>query len=386
MFRKTISVVILFASVQLSMGQLTTDDLSGRINLFNTAVPFLTLPMYPAINGMITSVPDGTPGPGIYSNHGLLALDKNRFHYTLNYNPWNRHDVGGVNLFGAGGSYRLNDKHTVGIDFQYFSLGTNLSSSGIQYDPFELAGSLFYTYNLNRLTGLGVGLKYIHSDLICNSCIPGSTSTPGKSIAADLSFARKFIGRNGIVDHILGISLNNVGTKIRYSKNSDRNFIPTTLKVGYGFQLNFSSHQTLSVSYEGSKLLVPTPPVYYSDSIDQNGEPVIEFGYNSKIGVFRGMIQSFFDAPGGIREEWHEITHALGLVYRYRFLSAGMGYYYKSPYKGNQEFFSAGISGDFRTTLAGFSHCRLSVSYLLPINQNPFRPVTFQVGLCLTLD
>lgn len=385
MLRKIISIVVLFASVQMSMGQLTTDDLSGHINLLNTAVPFLTLQVNPAINGMITSVPDGTPGPGIYGNHSLLALDKTRFQSTLNYYPWNRHLLAGVNLFGAGGSYRLNKKHTIGMDFQYFSLGTNVYQGGIQFHPYELAGSLFYTYNINELTGVGIGLKYIYSDLICDSCIPGATNTPGKSIAADLSFARKFPGRNGIVDHFLGISLNNVGTKISYSENSRGNFIPTNLTAGYGFRLNFSSRHTLSLSYECSKLLVPTPPYYYSDSVDVNGDPVIEFGFDPNVGVFRGMIQSFYDAPGGYQEEWHEITHAIGMVYRYRFLSVGMGYYYNSPTKGNQEFFSAGISGNFKTNRTGTSRCRLSFSYLHPINQNPFRPITFQVGLCFTV-
>lgn len=367
------------------MGQLTSDDLAGRINLIHTAVPFLTVKVNPAINGIITSLPDGTAGPGLYGNHSLLALDKTRFQSSLDYYPWARHLMAGLNLFGTGASYRLNAKHTLGIDFLYFSLGTNVYQGGIKFHPHELAGSLFYTYNINKLTGLGIGLKYIHSDLLCISCIPGTTNIPGKSIAADLSFAKKFPGRHGKVDHFLGISLNNVGTKISYSKDSESDFIPTNLTAGYGFRLNFSSRHTLSFSYECSKLLVPTPPVYYADSVDINGNPVIEFGYDPNVGVFRGMIQSFYDAPGGYQEEWDEITHACGMVYKYRFLSVGTGYYYKSTSKGNEKFFSAGISGNFKTNRAGTSRCRLSVSYLHPVNYNPNRTATFQLGLCFTV-
>jgi hypothetical protein len=386
MFDKTIQTVLLLTFAQMGMGQVTSNDLAGRINIFNPAVPFLTYPVNPAINGVITSVPDGKPGPGIYGNHSLLALDKTRFQSTVNYYPWNSQELSGIKLFGVGSSYRLNEKHVIGMDFRFFSLGTQTSAGGVQFNPYELAGSLFYTYNINKLTGIGIGLKYIYSDLICDSCATGVPNTPGKAIAADISFARKFPGRNGKTDQFLGVSLNNVGTKISYSNDNEREFIPTSLTAGYGIRLNFSSRHTLLFSYECSKLLIPTPPYYSSDSVDINGDPLIEFGYNPNVGVFRGMIQSFYDAPGGFQEEMHEITHAFGMVYHYRFLSAGIGYFYQSPNKGHQEFYTYGLSGNFKLNRAGTSRCRLSFSYLKPVHQSPSRPNTFQVGLCFSVS
>ncbi|MCX6225331.1 MAG: hypothetical protein NTV01_11395 [Bacteroidia bacterium] len=47
------------------------------------------------------------------------------------------------------------------------------------------------------------------------------------------------------------------------------------------------------------------------------------------------MIQSLYDAPGGFREELHEINHSIAMVYHFRFISAGTGYHFEHPTKGN---------------------------------------------------
>lgn len=50
------------------------------------------------------------------------------------------------------------------------------------------------------------------------------------------------------------------------------------------------------------------------------------------------MLQSFSDAPGGLREELREITLSSGLEYSYKVrLSLHAGYFYESKFKGEQE-------------------------------------------------
>ncbi|MFA6128080.1 MAG: PorV/PorQ family protein [Bacteroidales bacterium] len=382
MYRKTITAVLFFALVQMTIGQNINQNLEGRINNLTYAVPFLTIPLSPAINGVITSVPDGTAGPGLYGNPGLLALDSARLQTSIDYTPWLRARFPDMNLFGIGASYRLNAKHTLGMSFRYFSLGTfAIAGTGRRFHPNEFAGTLFYTYNLDKLTGIGVGLKYIYSNLTGGYYIGGIESHPGVALAADFGFARQIPGRNGKVDHFIGISIKNVGSKISYTQNSDKDFIPACLSAGYGLRINLPGRQSLTFSYEFTKLLVPTPPVYYPDSTDRNGDRVIQAGFDPNVGVFRGMIQSFYDAPAGFQEEISEFTHSFGIVYNYRFLSAGAGYFNQSATKGNNKFFTAGLSGNFRFGRKVKTLARLSVSYLMPVYKNSPLGNTVQVGI-----
>jgi len=388
MQHKTITTVLFFASMQITMGQITTHDLSGTINLLTVAVPFLTIPQSPSINGVITSVPDGTSGPGIYGNPGLLALDHARFQSTIDFVPWLRNRIPDMNLYGLGGCYRLNGKHSIGMNFRFFSLGSYTAVVGNttrHFSPSEFAGTIFYTYNIDRLTGIGLGIKSISSDLVGGQNVGSISTHPVRAIAIDLGFAKQFPGRNGQMDHFLGISLKNAGSKISYTQNSDKDFIPITLTAGYGLRVNLKEQQSISLSYEVSKLLVPTPPVYYSDSVDLNGDPVIQAGYDPNVGVFRGMIQSFYDGPGGYQEEFNEITHSVGIVYKYHFISAGLGYFRQQPTKGNHQFFTAGLSGRVKIGPADTNQCRISISYLIPVNKYPKSGNTIQFEINLSI-
>lgn len=382
MFRSTITGLLFFILVQLAWGQNATNDLAGRRNYLATAVPFLTIPLSPTLNGVITSVPDGTSGAGIYGNLGLLALDSTKFQATADFVPWIRQLFPDRNLFGLGVGYRLNEKHTVGISLRYFSNGIlTVAATPEQFHPREFAGTIFYAYNIDKLTGFGIGVKYIYSNLTGGYYVGGIESHPGVAIAADLGFSKQLQGRNGKVDQFIGICLNNIGSKISYTQNSDKDFIPITLTAGYGFRLNLAKRQSLALSYEFSKMLVPTPPAYYPDSLDGYGYPVIQAGYDPNVGVFRGMIQSFYDAPGSFKEEFHETTHSFGIVYKYGFLSAGAGYHYQNETKGTNKIFTFGLSGDIKFKKNGTSGCRMSVSYLLPVLKNSPLRNTVQLGM-----
>ena len=91
-------------------------------------------------------------------------------------------------------------------------------------------------------------------------------------------------------------------------------------------------------------------------------------GHNSNVGVIKGLVQSFYDAPGtplkddqgkyiqnadgtyqikkGSKfvEELSEINVALGLEYWYNnLLAIRAGYFYEAANKGNRQFFTAGV-------------------------------------------
>jgi len=76
------------------------------------------------------------------------------------------------------------------------------------------------------------------------------------------------------------------------------------------------------------------------------------------------IFQSFFDAPGGFKEEFHELTFSYGLEYWYnnQFAIRG-GYFHENETKGNRKYFTAGAG--FRLKIF-----TLDFSYLMPLAQN----------------
>ena len=59
-------IFILTFLVNPLVGQINTDQLSGKINTVTTAVPFLTISMGSSLNADITTVPNGTLESAIF--------------------------------------------------------------------------------------------------------------------------------------------------------------------------------------------------------------------------------------------------------------------------------------------------------------------------------
>ena len=90
------------------------------------------------------------------------------------------------------------------------------------------------------------------------------------------------------------------------------------------------------------------------------------------------MIQSFYDAPGGFREELREVMFAVGAEYSYRDLFFfRLGFFHESQYKGNREFVSIGAG--LKYTVFGFD-----VSYLIATRQ--YHPLANTLRFTLNLD
>ena len=90
------------------------------------------------------------------------------------------------------------------------------------------------------------------------------------------------------------------------------------------------------------------------------------------------MFQSFYDAPGGFKEEMHEIMYSVGAEYWYRKQFAiRAGYFYEDKTKGNRKYFTAGIG--FKLNVIS-----LDFAYLIPSSggrSNPLANTTrFTIG------
>jgi hypothetical protein len=183
-----------------------------------------------------------------------------------------------------------------------------------------------------------------------------------------------------------GLNLSNLGTPVSYTRDADKTPIPSNLRIGTRVTMEINESNKISVMTDLNKLLVPTPPVIEYDTV--TGEAVIIRGKPKPRSVPLGMIRSFYDAPGILREdgsysvlaeELHEITLSLGAEYRYKgWLAVRSGYFHEHAAKGNRKYFTAG---------AGFSLGVLAVdvSYLMPVNgQNSPYQHTFRVTISST--
>jgi long-subunit fatty acid transport protein len=93
--------------------------------------------------------------------------------------------------------------------------------------------------------------------------------------------------------------------------------------------------------------------------------------------VVQGMIQSFYDAPGGFREELQEINTSFGLEYWYdkQFALRG-GFFYEPESKGNRKYATLGAG-------LRYNVFTIDVSYLFSFGQrNPLdNTLRFTLGL-----
>jgi hypothetical protein len=146
----------------------------------------------------------------------------------------------------------------------------------------------------------------------------------------------------------LGGSISNIGAKITYSDDNNKNFLPTNLRLGGVFKTELDPYNSLSFILDFNKLMVPTP------SADGN---------NQDKPLLKGMFGSFSDAPGGAEEEFQEITTSIGIEYWYnQFFAGRIGYFNEAKNKGNRKYFTAGVG--FRKNVFGFD-----IAYLVPVNK-----------------
>lgn len=365
-------------------------SLSNRRNVITTAVPFLTVNTNAQSRG---SGEIGVVASDLYTQNGLqqnpamLARnDKIIGIQGIDYIPWLRQLVPNVNLFSTGAHTNVNKKSSIGLYAKYFSLGQIQFTDDFGNDmgtanPFEYSIETKFAHLLTKELSVGIGLKYIESDLtsgVRNS--KGINFHPGRAVAADLGFDYRkilFENKSSSVNWNFGLSILNIGNKVTYSVSSEKDFLPQTLKIGNLLtiknRLSNDSYIAFDLAYQLDKLLVPSPPVFAVDEFgnvkrDQNGNEVIEHGRNPNINCIQAILQSFYDAPGGIREELHELIHQFGTEIRLntlnnKLLLAGRGgYFLEHQTKGGRNYVTMGAG-------LGIFGFRLDASYLIPLTQ-----------------
>lgn len=381
--------LILFFNAKPVSAQITTGQLTGEINTITSAVPFLMIAPDSRSGAMgdvgVALSPDAN---SMHWNPAKYAFVPNDMGLAISYTPWLRELIPDINLAYLSGYKRIDKDQVIGFSLLYFSLG-NITFTDVvgntagQFNPNEFSLDLAYARTFSDRFSGSLAFRYIYSNLTGGQFVGGMESTPGQAFAADVSLYYQnedLLAGNYNATFAWGLNFSNIGSKISYQKNSDKDFIPMNLRLGAAYTLEFDDYNSLTMAGDINKMLVPTPPIYFNDSLDLNGEPVIEFGYPSNVGVPVGIFQSFYDAPMGFREELNEFTISAGLEYWYaKQFAIRAGYFHEHATKGNRKYFTLGIG--LRLNVFG-----LDFAYLVPIAQNNPLANTLRFSLLFDIE
>jgi hypothetical protein len=391
--KKTRVLVSFFLLVISGNVLLFSQATSGELNAIQTVVPFLTIAPDSRAGGM------GDAGvatsPDVYSMHwnpAKFAFIDGSGGVGISYAPWLRNLVPDINIAYLAGYKRIDTKQVIAASLIYSSLGDvpftdefgNLERT---FSPNEFAIDAGYSRLFTEYLSGGIAFRFIYSNLTGGSYSGGVATKPGTSFAADISgYYKKNISlfsKDGQM--AFGLNFSNIGTKMSYSDSQTSDFIPMNVRLGGSATINLDHFNKLTVTLDLNKLLVPTPPIYYKvGEVNAAGDTVrsamteIKAGKDPNVSVPVAIFQSFYDAPGGFKEEMHEITYSTGIEYWYnnQFSIRG-GYFHENATKGNRKYFTAGAG--FR--LKAFT---LDFSYLMPLTQN--HPLAHTLRFSIAFD
>jgi hypothetical protein len=358
-------------------------------NVITTAVPFLLISPDARAGGMgSVGVSTTADAYSLYWNPAKYAFIDKDFGFGIGYVPWLRNVVNDIGLASVAGFKRFGDKQAVAMSLRFFSMGEVMFTNDVGQElgavkPNEWTIDATYARKFSRSFSGAVAGRFIYSNLVPIDYNKYDVQ-PGISVAADVAvYYHKELEIKGLQSAWVnvGMDISNIGLKISYSSSSTlSDFIPTNLRFGPSFTMDLDDYNRLSFAVDFNKLLVPTPPIYYPDSIGPDGKKVIEKGMDPDVSVVKGMIQSFYDAPYGFKEELQEITVGIAAEYWYNKLFAiRLGYFYESKYKGDRQYFNLGAG--LRYNVFG-----LDFSYLVPVkNNNPLQN-TLQFTLLFNFD
>jgi hypothetical protein len=379
----------------LAQSTQTNKLLKNKLNTITTAVPFLLIAPDARGGGLgDAGVSDSPDANSMHWNPAKYAFIDKSFGFSVSYAPWLRKLVNDINLAYLAGYYRINNRQAIAASLRYFSLGNIAFTSETgepqgQYKPNEFSLDVAYAYKFTNTLSGAVAFRYIYSNLTGGQFVGGAATQAGQTAASDVSlyYEKPIESRKMKSVFAFGLNISNIGAKISYTKGSSvRDFIPTNLRIGPSYTMNFDKNNSLALMIDLNKLLVPSTPLYLLDTNGQyvydpnTGKIKIDKGKDPDVGIVRGMIQSFYDAPGGAGEELKEINYSFGLEYWYaKQFSIRAGYFNESATKGNRKYLTVGAG--LRYSVFG-----LDFTYLIPVTTHNPLENTLRFSLLFNFD
>ncbi len=302
---------------------------------------------------------------------------------AFSYTPWLSKLVNDINMVYASGFWKFGDQslNAVSASLRYFSLGeVDIADLTGEFwrnvSPYEMAIDVAYSRKLTETFSGAVTLRYIRGDYSTGD----DDSTPGNAFAVDIAGYNESYFYMGRSEALLGLGFNlsNIGTKISYDGGTTSMFLPTNLRIGASLGYPLDARNTITLSIDLNKLMVPTPQLPVENETDEEMFKRIE-DYNN-ISSIGGIFKSFGDAPGGFKEEMREVMWSLGAEYVYNNqFSLRTGYFNENEFKGNRRYVAFG---------AGFriKAFQIDAAYLVSTSQSNPLDQTLRISLGFDIE
>ena len=354
---KILAAIILLGTLHTSYSQTDPNTIIGADSgqrIITTAVPFLTISPDARSGGMgdvgVAISPDANSA---YWNPAKLVFLDNQYGASFSYTPWLSKLVPDMSISYLSGYYKISKDQAVALSLRYFDLGeiffTQNGQEGTLFDPREYAIAGQYARKLTENLSISIGARFIRSNLTGSFSSGSTEARPGNSVASDIAvyYTKDLLLSGKNTKLAFGANISNIGRKLTYTDEDNRDFIPTNLRLGSAITTNLDPFNTITFAIDLSKLMVPTPTATSNEK-----------------SLLSGVFGSFGDAPDGFSEELKEIIIAVGAEYWYNdTFAARAGYFSESEDKGNRKYLTLGLG--FRYQVFG-----IDFAYLVPSEQD----------------
>ncbi|WP_120489237.1 type IX secretion system outer membrane channel protein PorV [Bergeyella cardium] len=323
-----------------------------------TGAPFLRITPDARAAGMgDQGVATSTDAFSQFWNAAKYPFSKTSSAVAVNYTPYLSKLTSDVFLLYASYHQFLGqeERSTISASINYFNMGevelnqlsgTQIVTTG-KVKPNEFSVDVAYGLKLSDVYSMAVTGRYIRSDF--GTFGDNSTIKPANTFAVDVSGFYQSEKHSSFGDYEgtarAGWAIQNLGPKLDYSGDENsRSYLPTTLRLGAGYDLYLDDMNKVGLSLEASKLLVPGSQLNNSDP----NNPKYEV---PNVGVVEGIGKSFSNKKSVM------LSGAVEYSYDDAFAVRG-GYFHESDEQGGRRFATVGVGFKYQSF-------GLDISYLI---------------------
>ncbi|MGP1501417.1 MAG: type IX secretion system outer membrane channel protein PorV [Bergeyella cardium] len=323
-----------------------------------TGAPFLRITPDARAAGMgDQGVATSTDAFSQFWNAAKYPFSKTTSAVAVNYTPYLSKLTSDVFLLYASYHQFLGqeERSTISASINYFNMGevelnqlsgTQIVTTG-KVKPNEFSVDVAYGLKLSDVYSMAVTGRYIRSDF--GTFGDNSTIKPANTFAVDVSGFYQSEKHSSFGDYEgtarAGWAIQNLGPKLDYSGDENsRSYLPTTLRLGAGYDLYLDDMNKVGLSLEASKLLVPGSQLNNSDPTNPKYEV-------PNVGVVEGIGKSFSNKKSVM------LSGAVEYSYDDAFAVRG-GYFHESDEQGGRRFATVGVGFKYQSF-------GLDISYLI---------------------
>lgn len=328
----------LFLGLSIGIGSLA---MAQSTNPVLTGAPFLKISPDARAGGLgDQGVATSADAFSQFWNASKYPFSRNTSSAAVSYTPWMGKLTNDVFLMYLGFNTMLGeeDRSSLSASIYYFNMGEvdlrsletpELSSGTIK--PNEFSIDLAYALKLSDTYSMAVTGRFIRSDL-SGGFNTDSSLKPANSFAVDVSGYLQTYKHTSFGDYEgrvrAGWAIQNLGPRLDYTGDENsRSYLPTSFRLGAGYDLFLDEVNKVGVTLEASKLLVPGP-----DSA----------GNFPNVGVIEGIGKSFSNKES--------IMYSGSVEYSYdNAFAVRTGFFRESELQGGRQYATVGVGLNYNS-------------------------------------